>query len=197
MNDRRSVRGLADEVIESRMLVFTAFSLTPRHLPTYPLHYANSSRNLSGATEILQRLTGLSPAGGTDAAGSMSGGTAAGAVAEDRKRAYLRAAVRVLGRNIPGAVVPQPGQVPCSSDDGGARRCRDALPPAPLEEMSVRVLLRELNDIVDPPRKLPRFKVHLRRAPTQEVSTLPVLCVVCPRLPRCISRSRRVILLLR
>lgn len=48
-------------------------------------------------------------------------------------------------------------------------RWRSTLSPAPLADVSVRQLLRELNDIVDPPRKLPRFKVHLRRAPTQEV----------------------------
>lgn len=148
------------------------------------------------ASDILQRLTGISGSGGTGtdaAAVSVPGGlasaaaspTPAGAVPEVCKRAYLRAAVRVLERNTPG-LLHQSAQVSSfnassssvtgegggNRNGSGSRLLRDALPPAPLAEMSVRLLLKELNDIVDPPRRLPRFKVHLRRAPTQEVSIL-------------------------
>lgn len=160
------------------------------------------ARNLSAVTDILQRLTGLSPSttGTAPTASGGSGRRAAGggsgaasqspAVPEARKRAYLRAAVRVLRKNTLGAhatanagasasvrVIDSSGVegagVRSHSVGAGGRdhwaMWRDALPPWPLAEVSVRLLLKELNDIVDPPRKLPRFKLHLRRAPTQEV----------------------------
>lgn len=96
---------------------------------------------------------------------------------EGRKRAYLRSSVRVLRRNTPQLAVAAPvsPQDPGGGDGdgrgerGGGGRWRSKLPPAPLADVSVRQLLKELSEIVDPPRKLPRFKVHLRRAPTQEV----------------------------
>lgn len=96
---------------------------------------------------------------------------------EGRKRAYLRSSVRVLRRNTPQSAVAAPvspqdpggGDGDCRGEGGGGGRWRSKLPPAPLADVSVRQLLKELSEIVDPPRKLPRFKVHLRRAPTQEV----------------------------
>lgn len=122
--------------------------------------------------DVLQRLTGMPSLGTALGAQHHRGGLGAAAPSplsfppagtlEVRKRAYLRAAVRVLCRNTAGVQGPQAAGV-------GRGRWRDALPPAPLADVSVRLLLKELNDIVDPPRKLPRFKVHLRRAPTQEV----------------------------
>lgn len=98
----------------------------------------------------------------------MTAATPAASLLEARKRAHLRAAVRVLGSNTTG-VAMQPLRERSESEDGGGGRWHHALPPAPLADTSIRLLLKELNDIVDPPRKLPRFKVHLRRAPTQEV----------------------------
>ncbi|CAN0125329.1 unnamed protein product, partial [Ectocarpus fasciculatus] len=80
---------------------------------------------------------------------------------------FLRASVRVLRRNTSQSSTPTSSHA-LSGGGGGEARWWTALPPAPLANTSVRQLLKELNDIVDPPRKLPRFKVHLRRAPTQE-----------------------------
>lgn len=124
--------------------------------------------------DVLQRLTGMPSLGTSLGAQHHRGGLGAAAPSplsfppagtlEVRKRAYLRAAVRVLGRNTAGVQGSQAAGVGL-----GRGIWRDALPPAPLADVSVRLLLKELNDIVDPPRKLPRFKVHLRRAPTQEV----------------------------
>lgn len=151
-----------------------------------------SAKNLSRATEILQRLTGMPPSAGAGApcpaSSTTSGGygliatpaaappaVAAGATPEARKRAYLRSSVRVLRRNSLqlSAATPAPpasqGAGGGDGDGGDGGGWRSKLPPAPLADVSVRQLLKELSDIVDPPRKLPRFKVHLRRAPTQEV----------------------------
>ena len=70
-------------------------------------------------------------------------------------------------RRRPPRLLRVPAAATGGGGDGGGWRSK--LPPAPLADVSVRQLLKELSDIVDPPRKLPRFKVHLRRAPTQEV----------------------------
>lgn len=177
------------------------------------IHERGSMSNVSTVTDILQHLTGLVPSATSNAAPPGARGTRAVAAAavggtcsasafpEARKRAYLRAAVRVLRRNTLGMQVPPNvgasgsaiGIAGAGSDGGsgettGARihgevamrasgrgaKWRDALPPLPLAEVSVRLLLKELNDIVDPPRRLPRFKIHLRRAPTQEVCLRPL-----------------------
>lgn len=150
--------------------------------------HVSSAKNLSRATEILQRLTGMPPPAGTSAsapsttsAGSGFGAMGAPAAPADattpeaRKRVYVRSSVRVLRRNTPQLSVAIPVSPQSSGGggdgdgDGSGGRWRSKLPPAPLADVSVRQLLKELSDIVDPPRKLPRFKVHLRRAPTQEV----------------------------
>lgn len=135
-----------------------------------------SAKNVHAATDILQKLAGMSPSGNSSCSQHQRRGgsktataaTPAASFLEARKRAHLRAAVRVLGRNTSG-VVMQPVRERSGSENGGGGRWQHALPPAPLADASIRLLLKELNDIVDPPRKLPRFKVHLRRAPTQEV----------------------------
>ena len=117
--------------------------------------------NSSGTQQQQQRR------GGSKTAAAPGASAPSGMPSEARKRAHLRAAVRVLGRNTPEVAMP-------AASRGG--RWRHALPPAPLADVSVRLVLKELNDIVDPPRKLPRFKVHLRRAPTQEVCVCVCVC---------------------
>lgn len=184
---------------KDRLCLCCPFDPPPSH--RFPLHncspsrvrISDSGRNLSEAIDILQRLTGMPLAGGGPAPTrgahqqrSVRGGTGTespasqGLTPEARKHAYLRAAVRILGKNTPGVqatAAPQGGGIGLGSvESGGVEgtagandRWRDALPPSALAEVSVKLLLTELNDIVVPPRKLPRFKVHLRRAPTQEV----------------------------
>lgn len=133
-----------------------------------------SAKNVHAAIDILQKLAGMSPGGSSTCSQNQRRGgsktvtaaTPAASILEARKRAHLRAAVRVLGRNTTGVVMKPLREI---SGSGGGGRWQHALPPVPLADTSIRLLLKELNDIVDPPRKLPRFKVHLRRAPTQEV----------------------------
>lgn len=162
-----------------------------------------SARNISAVSDILHRLTGLVPSVTGSATPASVGGSRRGAggaastppIPEARKRAYLRAAVRVLRRNTLGLQLPLnaavAGTLDCAGREeaiargqgtvydgqGHGAKWRNALPPSPLAAVSVRLLLRDLNDIVDPPRKLPRFKIHLRRAPTQEVLSCHASCV--------------------
>lgn len=177
----------------------------PHAAPAYARTYISSAKNLSRATEILQRLTGMPPSAGASFPSASTGIPAAPAAAGDDsslaatpeacKRAYLRSSVRVLRRNTPqlsvavasaaAAAAPLAPQSVTGGGGGGGHeggdggrgggggRWRSNLPPAQLADVSVRRLLKELSDIVDPPRKLPRFKVHLRRAPTQEVRQAP------------------------